>query len=279
MMKKTLSIAISAVVALAIVCTLIYMFAFRTLTVVSDSAFSLVLPKSIMRDLRSSMFFKGIRVKTAFLDDEAFDNAEAFKTSLGRIKGSYVLLGPVSSAYAESKRINVSDLLKESTVIAIYGKKSSLFDCVLVSDEKSGWVKAAQELSSEFEKTAQNVALIYENDAVTYVQDIKDCFSDSRLTVFEDDTQSRLFATETLKKTDELSIVVAMCPYDGHLSDFFKTTGTLSWVVDYRFANAVPKKQLYGIVVPSLSRSLKAVLNTEKGASAVSNLEYDYEKL
>ena len=279
MMKKPLIIAISAVAALAIVCILIYMFAFRTLSVVSDSAFSLVLPKSTMRDLRFSMVFKGIRVRTVYLEDSAFDSPEAFRTRLMKEKGSYVLLGPVSSAYAVSKKINVSDLLKESTVIAMYGKKSSLFDCTLVSDEKSGWIKASNALSSEFEKTAQNVALIYENSAVPYVQDIKDCFSDSRLTVFEDDTQSRLFASETLKRTDELSIVVAMCPYYSRLGDFFKTPGTLSWVVDYRFANAVSPKQLYGIVVPSLSRSLKGVLKTEKGSSSVSELEYDYEKL
>ena len=279
MMKKPLIIAISAVAALAIVCTLIYMFAFRTLTVVSDSAFSLVLPKSTMRDLRFSMAFKGIRVRTVYLEDSAFDSPEAFRTRLMEEKGSYVLLGPVSSAYAVSKKINVSDLLKESTVIAMYGKKSSLFDCTLVSDEKSGWIKASEKLSSEFEKTAQNVALIYENDAVPYAQDIKDCFSDSRLSVFSDDGQSRLFASETLKRTDELSIVVAMCPYYSRLGDFFKTPGTLSWVVDYRFANAVAPKQLYGIVVPSLSRSLKGVLKTEKGSSSESKLEYDYEKL
>ena len=123
------------------------------------------------------------------------------------------------------------------------------------------------------------MALIYENSAVPYVQDIKDCFSDSKLSVFSDDGQSRLFASETLKRADELSIVVAMCPYYSRLGDFFKTPGTLSWVVDYRFANAVSPKQLYGIVVPSLSRSLKGVLKTEKGSSSVSELEYDYEKL
>jgi hypothetical protein len=49
--------------------------------------------------------------------------------------------------------------------------------------------------------------------------------------------------------------------------------------VDYRFANTVAPKQLYGKVVPAFARSLKAVLNTEKGSSTVATLEYDYEKL
>lgn len=277
--RKTLVIAVSAVAALAIVCTLIYMFAFRTLTIVSDGAFSLVLPKSTMRNLRTSMFFRGIRVRTVYIENSAFDSPQAFSSRLEKVKGRYVLLGPVSASYAKSNDINVSQLLKKSTVFAMYGEKSSLFDCTLVSDEKSGWIKAAEALASEFEKTAQNVALIYENDTIPFIQDIRNCFSEARLSVFEDDGHSKLFASETLKKTDELSIVVAMCPYDSRLNDFFKAPGTMSWVVDYRFANSVAPKQLYGIVVPSLSRAIKSVLKTEKGSSSVVEMEYDYEKL
>ena len=273
MRKKPLVIAISAVLALLLVCTLIYLFAFKTLTIVSDNAFSVVLP-------RFSMATKGIRVKVRTLDNDAFDSTEAFVSRLGKIKGKWVLLSPVSSAFAAANKINVSELLPKSTVIAMYNEKeASLFDCTLVSDEKSGWIKAAQALSSEFEKTSSNVALIYENFTVPYVQDIKDCFSESRLSVFEDDGSSKLFFSETQKRTDELSIVVAMCPYDSRLSEFFKKPGTLSWVVDYRFANTVAPKQLYGKVVPAFARSLMAVLDTEKGSSTIATLEYDYEKL
>ena len=273
MRKKPLVIAISAVLALLLVCTLIYLFAFKTLTIVSDNAFSVVLP-------RFSMATKGIRIKVETLENDAFDSTEAFVSRLEKIKGKWVLLSPLSSAFADSNRINVSELLPKSIVIAMYNEKaSSLFDCTLVSDEKSGWIKAAEALSSEFEKTSSNVALIYERDTVPYVQDIEDCFSESRLSVFNDDGASKLFFSETLKKADELSIVVAMCPYDSRLNDFFKTPGTLCWVVDYRFANTVAPKQLYGKVVPAFARSLKAVLNTEKGSSTVATLEYDYEKL
>ena len=273
MRKKPLIIAISAALALLLACILIYLFAFKTLTIVSDNAFSVVLK-------RFSMATKGIRVRVETLENDAFDSPQSFVSRLEKVKGNWVLLSPVSSAYAADKKINVSDLLPNSTVIALYNEKaSSLFDCTLVSDEKSGWIKAAKALSSEFEKTSSNVALIYEKDTVPYVQDIKDCFSESRLSVFEDDGSSKLFFNETQKNADELSIVVAMCPYDSRLSEFFKTPGTLSWVVDYRFEKAVSPKQLYGIVVPAFARSLKAVLDTEKGSSVVATLEYDYEKL
>ena len=273
MTKKPLVIAISAVLALLLVCTLIYLFAFKTLTIVSDNAFSLVLQ-------RFSMVSKGIRVKVETLENDVFDSTEAFVSRISKIKGKWVLLSPLSSAYAAGNRINVSELLPKSTVIAMYNEKeASLFDCTLVSDEKSGWIKAAQALSSEFEKISSNVALIHEKGTVSYIQDIKDCFSESRLSVFEDDGSSNLFFSETLKRTDELSIVVAMCPYDSRISEFFKTTGSLCWVVDYRFVNAVSPKQLYGKVVPAFADSLMAVLKTEKGSATVATLEYDYEKL
>ena len=276
---KPIVIAISAILALAIVLTLVYFLAFRTLTIVSDSAFSLVLPKATMRSIRTTMAAKGIRVRTEVLTVNDFDDKDTFVSRIEKVKGSYVLLSPVSSAFAASKRINVSQILEDSTVIAMYGEKSSLFDCTLVSDEKSGWVEAAQKLSSDFEKTASNVSLIYENGKVPYIQDIKSFFPESRLSVFEDNGQSKLFASETLKKTDELSIVVSMCPYYSRLGDFFKNPGSLCWVVDYRFVPVVPKKQLYGMVVPDLSQALKEAIKTEKGSESEITVEYGYEEL
>ena len=81
------------------------------------------------------------------------------------------------------------------------------------------------------------------------------------------------------KKMDELSVSVSMCPYDRRLSDFFKAPGKLCWVVDYRFVPVVPKKQLYGMVVPDLSKALKDAVKAEKGTASEISVEYDYEKL
>ena len=78
---------------------------------------------------------------------------------------------------------------------------------------------------------------------------------------------------------DRQNIVIALCPYERRLYDFFSSPGTVKWVVDYRFAPAVPKSQLYGMVVPTFEEAIKEAMETEKGGHTTVRLEYRYEKI
>ncbi len=279
-LRKAILIVLAAVLALALVCSAVYFLAFRTFTIVSDSAFSQVLPKASIRRMALSLATKGIRLKVQNLSDDAFFNEGLFTSGIRKVKGNWVLLSPVSSAFAISEGINVSEILDRSVVIALHEKTDSgLFDCNLVSDEGTGWVRAAGRIADEFSTTSQNVALIYEKDSISYLQDIVDCFGYGRISLFEDEKSSGLFVNETKKELENLGIVVAMCPSDRRLGDFFKTSDSLFWVVDYRFAPAVPSGQLYGMVVPDFQTAFEQAMLAGKGSSSTVTLEYLYEKL
>ncbi len=278
--RKTLLIILIVIMSLAMVCSAIYFLAFRTFTIVSDSAFSQVLPKATLRRLGISMATKGIRLKVENLGDDSFMNEDLFTSRIRKVRGDWVVLSPVSSAYAVSGGINVSELLERSVVIALHGNvHSGLFDCNLVSDEKTGWIQAAGQLADEFATTSRNVALIYEKESLSYLQDIVDCFGYGRLSLFEDQKGSGLFVNETKKELADLGIVVAMCPSDRRLGDFFKTADTLFWVVDYRFAPAVPSGQLYGMVAPDFESAFNQAMDVTKGSASVVTMEFLYEKL
>ncbi len=278
--KRTLAIGLMVIAAMVLSLIAIYFLALPTFTIVSDRAFSTVLPKAELRRLGLSLASNGIRLKVDTFKDESFESPESFSNRLGKVKGRWVLLSPVLSAYSVNNAIDVSEMLSDSVAIAMYAyPDTGLFDCTLVSDERSGWVKAASSVASEMAVTARNTALVYEVDSIAYRNDIVACFSPGWLSVFEDDGQSRLFVSSTMAELDRQNIVIALCPYESKLYDFFSSPGTVNWVVDYRFAATVPKSQLYGIVIPAFSDAFGEALHCEKGQSSTVKLEYRYEKL
>ena len=278
--RKTLPIILFAVLALVLVCSAVYFLVFPTFTIVSDNAFSQVLPKATVRRLGLSLASKGIRLRIENIGDDSFFNDSLFSARIRKVKGDWVLLGPVSATYAITEGINVSDILQRSVVFALHGNNhSGLFDCNLVSDEKTGWIRAAKQIAEEFSTTSRNAALIYEKNSISYSEDIIDCFENGRLSVFADEKGSSLFVSETKKEMENLGIVVAMCPAEKKLGDFFKTADTLFWVVDYRYAPAVPSGRLYAMVVPDFEGAFEKMMEVRKGSSSTLTLEYLYEKI
>ncbi|MBO4393717.1 MAG: hypothetical protein J5800_05185 [Spirochaetales bacterium] len=278
--KKPLLIVLIVLLTVASALALVYYLVFPTFTIVSDSAFSAVLSKPELHRLGLSMAAKGIRLKIEAFENDSFYAPESFSSRLGRVKGKWVLLGPTASAYSAQNGINVRDILENSVTIGIHADPTTgLFDCTLVSDVTSGWIEAASAVSNEMSKTSRNTALVYENDVILLAQDIESCFQTGWLSVYEDDGQSRLFVSTTLSEMDRQNIVIALCPFDSRLNDFFKSPSSLSWVVDYRFAPVVPQNQLYGIVIPDFKAAFEKAMKITKGSTETIALEYRYEKL
>lgn len=276
---KAVIIILSVIIAVAAAAAAVYLFAFGTLTIVSDPAFSQVVPGGTIARLRLEYAMKGIRLRVKGLSDDCFRSRALFSETLGRIRSDYVVLGPLAAAYAVHCELDVSDLLPSSVVLAIHGQEGSmLFDGTLVSDVGSGWMKAASEISRETSTMSQNVGLVYDNDSKGMAEVIISCFPSGHVTEFDKSSAGRLFASTTIDQMNRLGIVIAMCPSVSSFNDFFSSDSSISWVTDYRLALAVPEKNLYGVVVPDLSALLDTAKSVGKGSHTISVLEYRYEK-
>ena len=278
LLKIVLRIA-ALLLLLVLLCTAVYFLFFPKITLVSDSSFQQVYTSSDMWSLRLEYASHGFRLKVMKLADSAFDSEDAFKSALSKAKGRAVILSPLASEYCVVNEIRMSELLEKSIVVGInIYPVNECFDFTLVPNEKSGWIEAATILEAETSKMSQNVALVYESEVGSYVEDIVSCFPNGHVSEFKKVSGTSLFPTNTLNAMDEQGIVIAMCPYVSSFHRFFVGNTTVQWIVDYRFASVVPKTNLYGIVVPDLSVVIGISKTTEKGAYVSDSLPYKYVK-
>ena len=277
-MKIVLRIA-ALLLLLVLLCTAVYFLFFPKITLVSDSSFQQVYQSSDMWSLRLEYASHGFRLKVMKLADSAFDSEVAFKSALSKAKGRAVLLSPLASEYCVVNEIRISELLEKSIVVGInIYPVNECFDFTLVPNEKSGWIEAATSLEAETSKMSQNVALVYESEVGSYVEDIVSCFPNGHVSEFKKVSGTSLFPTNTLNAMDEQGIVIAMCPYVSSFHRFFVGNTTVQWIVDYRFASVVPADNLYGVVVPDLSVVIGISKTAEKGAYVSDSLPYKYVK-
>ena len=270
---------VALVLLLVLLCAAVYFLLFPKITLVSDSSFQQVYTSSDMWSLRLEYASHGFRLKVMKLADSAFDSEDAFKSALSKAKGRAVLLSPLASEYCVVNEIRMSELLEKSIVVGInIYPVNECFDFTLVPNEKSGWIEAATILEAETSKMSQNVALVYESEVGSYVEDIVSCFPNGHVSEFKKVSGTSLFPTNTLNAMDEQGIVIAMCPYVSSFHRFFVGNTTVQWIVDYRFASVVPSDNLYGVVVPDLSVVIGISKTTEKGAYVSDSLPYKYVK-
>lgn len=268
-----------ALAALALVCTAVYFLFFPRITLVADSSFQQVYRSSDLWKLRLDYAGRGRRLSVLNLADSAFDSEEQFRSALGKAKGKAVVLSPIVSAYAISEGIDVSALLEKSIVLGIsMDKESECFDCTLVPDEKSGWGEAATIIASETSMMSQNVALVYENEGISYIEDIVSCFPSGHISEFKKIPGSSLFPSNTKTAMDEQGIVLALCPYVSSFHRFFVTETAVKWIVDYRFASVVPEDNLYGVVTPEFALIPEILNYVGKDTRSIETLPYIYVK-
>lgn len=277
--KRAGLVVLCAVAAVLAVCAAVYFLVFDTLDFVTDSAYSAVLPFRNMLVLRLQCAFRGIRLHVVGLEDLVYENPGLFGPRLAALKGDYVLLTPVAAAAALDTGTDVSALLPDSVVLAV-GPLSgrTAFDVTLVSDEASGWNAAASKLASELSTMSQNAALVYDSSVYFDIQNITGSFASGRLSVFYNDGSRRLFNSETASSLESQSVVVALCPHLTGLADMVRSAASVSWVVDYRFCNAVPADNLYGVVIPDFRSVLDMLKDCRKGMRTTVGLSYVYEK-
>jgi len=280
-MKKRSGIAIvisSVVLILAAFLAFVYFVLFDTLTLVSDLSFNQVYSQYILKD-RIHYATKGVRLKVKTLEETCFYDNGSFISELSVIKSDYVLLSPLSSWNACQYGTNVAALLQDSIVLGIGSEDyTELFDVLLVSDERTGWIEACRSIASETSSMSQNIGLVYDLDSIDYASDIIGCFGENRVSVFNRDGSSRLFASVTLDAMNKQGIVLALCPYATSFNSFFNSDSTVSWVVDYRLAQVVPSENLYGVVRPDLKLVLEIAKSTQKGQMSMNSMRYCYEK-
>ena len=276
--KRVLRI-VALLLLLVILCTAVYFLFFPKITLVSDSSFQQVFTSSDVRSLRLEYASHGFRLKVMKLADSAFDSEDQFRAALGKAKGRAVILSPLASEYCVVNEIRGSELLEKNIVVGINSYPvNECFDFTLVPNEKSGWIEAATVLEAETSKMSQNIALVYESDDISYVEDIVLCFPEGHVSEFKKVSGTSVFPSNTLAAMDEQGIVIAMCPYVSSFHRFFVNSTTVKWIVDYRFASVVPPGNLYGVVIPDLSVVIGISKTAEKGAYASDSLPYRYVK-
>ena len=262
---------------LVLLCAAVYFLLFPKITLVSDSSFQQIYPSSDLWSLRLDYASHGVRLKVMKLADSAFDSEEAFQAALSRAKGRAVLLSPLASEYCVVNEIRISELLERSIVVGInINSDNACFDVTLVPDEKSGWIEAATDLEAETSAMSQNVALVYESEGISYIDDIVSCFPEGHVSGFMKISGASLFPSTTLREMDEQGIVIAMCPYVSSFHRFFVNSTTVQWIVDYRFESVVPAENLYGVVTPDFGVVPEISENAEKNGHSSEALPYMY---
>lgn len=281
--KRVLPIVLLSVLFIAAAVSATCFFVLPTFTVVSDSAYSQVLYRPWFSRIRLSALLNGSRLRVVTLEDSAFDDGISFSAALERVSGGgkgYVFLSPAVSYFAVRNSIDVSAVFDSAIVSGFAvsgGNDVSSFDCVFVSDEKSGWLDASRKLAAEPSVMNEKLALIFSRDRISYSDDIASAFPSDTLSVFKEEGGNRLFASLTMDEMKKNGIVLALCPYVENLSSFFSSGSSVYWIVDYRFAPAVPKGRLFGVVAPDFIGALKVAKGAEKRAGKTYEMGYVYE--
>ena len=272
---KRALIVLSVLLLLAAALCAVYFFCFARFVLVSDPAFSYLLPTSTLLRLRLELASAGKRLVVVNATSTDLSSAATFTPMLLSLSAKEILLGPVASECAVNYELNVSSLLTDSVVYGMWKESCALFDAIIISDVNTGWTEVGQTLAT----MSQNVGVVYDSLGTSAFQAIEACVSGNGLTGYLYDGESRLYYSNTLSDMNEKQIVLAVCPHLGTFYNFFSLDNSVSWIVDYRYAKMIPKKQLYGIVVPDLADLGHQLVKqpAEKASGTIYTLEYKYE--
>lgn len=243
--KVLLGLCIFLLLIVAVL-ALVYFVAFERFVLVSDPAWSYLLPLSELSSMRFALAKRGYRLVVFDASASQLDGASSFTPMLLSLKGSVVLLGPLASASAIRFEVDVSTLLEQAVVYGMWSQACYNFDVTLVSDVNAGWRKAAGQMM------AQNVAVVYDSDGSSSFEAIESVISKTSMLEYYDDGSNRWFAKKTVDSMNEKQVVVAFCPHLEGLYNLVALDDSIFWIVDYRYAQMIPKKQLFGIVLPDL---------------------------
>ncbi len=300
--KILLGLIIGIVLFFAVLAA-IYFFAFERFVLVSDPAWSYLLPSSELFSLRATLAVRGYRLVLVKPSASQLDEASAFTPMLLNLnldKGSVILLGPLASASAIRFEVDVSALLEQAVVYGMSSQACYNFDVTLVSNVKAGWLEAAKAVlkdsgsgsevgsgssagarGKKAQTMAQKVAVVYDFAGTSAFEAINSVIAEDSLAVYFHDGESHLFFSNTVSDMASEQVVLALCPHLENFYELLSLDSSTAWIVDYRYATIVPKSQLFGTVLPDLSGTCAASLGlgkrSENELSAVVELEYKYK--
>ena len=299
-MKKKSKVLLGIIIvllAILAVAALFYFVIFDRFVLVSDPAWSYLLPSSELFSLRLTLAQKGLRLVVVNPPASSLDDSSSFTPmllSLASSKNVAVLLGPLASYCAVQFDVEVSVLLENSVVYGIFSQSCTNFDVTLVSDVNAGWTEAAEAVlatevgtgfsqessqSSKGKTMAQKLAVVHDSDGISAYGAIVEVISQDSVLDYCDDGQDHLFVSTCVSNMQQQQVVLALCPHLENLYDLVVLDESVSWIVDYRYASIVPKQQLFGYVLPDLSGTLgQADFNKKDSgpASSVITLKYKY---
>lgn len=276
-----------AVLAAAVAMVLgLFIITARRFVVVSDAAWSLVMPKREFSRMGFALARKWHRLIIIQPDASEFGDSqslESFIYSVGdKVGDGVVLMGPLVSSKVVEYEVDAGSILEKAVVYGIYGTESPLFDATLIPKPENGWTDAASAVARKVSSMSRNVAIVSDSQGSVYNEAIMSWFQDGMVSVYINEDASRLFVSNTIQEMNRLGIVFGMCPHLEGFYNVFTMDETISWIVDYRYSTIVPSKQLYGTVLPDLSGLAKTIplkkeaLRTEVSGGTL-DLEFKYD--
>lgn len=275
---RVLLVLLAILLLIAALCA-VYFFCFERFVLVQDPAWGYLLPQSARLSLRLELAKTGKRLVTVNVTSSELSDQVFLTPIFLDLQAKEVLLSPIVSQCVVNYNLDVSDLLGDCIVYGLWNESCSLFDATIISDVNSGWLQAASTLKT----MSQNVGVVYDSLGTSAFQTIKSEISGSDLenglVEYLYDAESHLYFSSTLSDMNEKQIVLALCPHLSDFNNFFSLDNSVSWIVDYRYAKMVPKKQLYGVVSPNLASLVKALDQSPatKNCEALYTMEYKYD--
>ena len=263
--KTAKRILVAMVVIIAIMAAVVgaFLLTAQRFVVVSDAAWSLVMPKKEFSRMRFALARKWHRLIILQPDASELGDSQSLESFIydlnDEVGDGVVLFGPLVSSKIVEYNVKASSILEKTAVYGIYGTESPLFDATLVPNPGSGWERAASAVAKKVSSMSQNIAIVSDSKGSIYNEAIMSQFQDKMVSAYINEDSSRLFVSNTIQEMNRLGIVLGMSPHLEGFYNVFTMDETISWIVDYRYSTIVPSKQLYGTVLPDLSGLAKTI--------------------
>jgi len=210
--------------------------------------------------VRWVLFKQGLWVQTKTID---LGKPEQTLYSLPK-NTELMVFSPLSSALLSKQNLSLKDFFPQNQPLLLgmgpLARNAGLFDFILIVQEGEGWDEAALYLKKKSADTPLMTALLTTLESRAG-KIFEETFDNEHLLVIEQSSsaQTEVYAQSIVKTMQAQSVLQVVAPELQNPSVFFSSDDTLSWVVDIRFADLVPKNQLLLAVGDDLPRSLQPI--------------------
>ena len=143
--KTAKRILVAMVVIIAIMAAVVgaFLLTAQRFVVVSDAAWSLVMPQKEFSRMRFALARKWHRLIILQPDASELGDSQSLESFIydlnDEVGDGVVLFGPLASSKIVEYNVKASSILEKAAVYGIYGTESPLFDATFVPNPGSGW--------------------------------------------------------------------------------------------------------------------------------------------